>query len=72
MNDVEQKAHVDNIRISANGFTVNVVTGIAKDLTELFAFAYELRKQDTSDEFTYDLLNGPVKPSILVLSLIHI
>lgn len=64
--DVEQKAHFDNIRLSADGFICDVITGIAKDLTELFIFSYELRKHDQNDEFTYELLNGAVKPMILV------
>ena len=64
--DVEKKAHIDNIRITADGFITSVVTGLNSDFTELFIFCFELRKQDTNDEFTYELLNGPVKPAILV------
>ena len=64
--DVEKKAHIDNIRITADGFITSVVTGLNNDFTELFNFCYELRKQDNNDEFTYELLNGPVKPAILV------
>ena len=44
--DVEQKAHFDNIRLQAEGFITDLVTSVAKDLTELFQFSYELRKQD--------------------------
>lgn len=64
--DVEQKAHFDNIRLQAEGFICDLVTSIAKDLTELFQFSYELRKQDQEDQYTYELLNGAVKPCILV------
>ena len=65
-NDVEQKAHFDNVRLQADGFICDLVTNIAKDLTELFMFSFELRKQDVNDEYSYDLLNGAVKPCILV------
>ena len=64
--EIEQKAKIDIIRMQADGFLLNVITGLANDLTELFAFAYELRKQDAADLYTEDLLNGPVKPAILV------
>ena len=42
--DVEKRAKYDNIRMQAEQFVQNVITGIQEDLTELFAFAYELRK----------------------------
>lgn len=63
---VQQKAYFDNICLSAEGFICELITGISKDLTELFKFSYELRKQDQDDDYTYDLLNGAVKPMILV------
>lgn len=42
------------------------MTELSKEADELVAFAYELRKQDVNDKYTYDFLNGQVKPSILV------
>ena len=32
----------------------------------LFNFAFELRKQDVSDKYSFEFLNGQVEPSILV------
>ena len=52
--------------MQTDSFICDLVTNIAKDLTDLFMFSFELRRQDTKDEYSYDLLNGAVKPCILV------
>ena len=44
----------------------DVVSTIQKNKSDLFCFAFELRKQDTEDKYSFDFLNGQVKPAILV------
>jgi len=40
----------------------DVVTSIARKPRQLINFAYELRKLDTKNEYSYEFLNGQVKP----------
>ena len=47
-------------------FTEDMVTQISLDPQKLLAFAYELRKQDGEDRYSYELLNGQVRPHVLV------
>ena len=35
------------------------------DLTQLFAFAYELRKADINDEFSQQLLKDNIEPQLI-------
>ena len=39
---------------------------ISEQPNELFPFVYQLRIQDTQNKFTFDLLNGFIKPNILI------
>lgn len=39
---------------------------MSKDQNHLMAFAYELRKQDVDNLYSYEFLNGQVKPAVLV------
>lgn len=41
------------------------MTDLASDLTQLFAFAYELRKADTKDEFSLKLLQGNIETQLI-------
>lgn len=49
-----------------NNIIIDTVTEISRDLTELFAFAFELRKVDSDNKYSYDFLNGAVNPPIVV------
>ena len=42
----------------------DTVMAIAKEADQLISFAYELRKQDTEDKYSFEFLNGNVKPSL--------
>ena len=33
---------------------------------DFFAFMYELRRQDDKDKYTFNLLNGHIKPNIII------
>ena len=37
---------------------------ISKEPDQLVTFAYELRRQDINDKYTFEFINGNVKPSI--------
>lgn len=39
---------------------------MAADPEEILKFAYELRKQDTEDKYSFNILNGQVRPPALV------
>lgn len=43
-----------------------VVQELAADADEILKFAFELRKQDTDDKYSFNLLNGQVRPPVLV------
>ena len=43
----------------------DTVMAISKEPDQLVAFAYELRRQDSNDKYSFDFINGNVKPSIL-------
>ena len=43
-----------------------VVQELAADADEILKFAFELRKQDTEDKYSFNLLNGQVRPPVLV------
>lgn len=63
--NVEQKAELDLYVFKADRYIEDTVTEIAQSPENLMKFAYELRKQDIDDEFSYGFLNGQVKPAIL-------
>lgn len=44
----------------------DVVTMISKDAQDLCRFAFELRKQDRENKYTWEFMNGQVEPSILI------
>lgn len=43
----------------------DTVMAISREPDQLVAFAYELRRQDLSDKYSFEFINGNVKPSIL-------
>ena len=43
---------------------------MAVDPEEILKFAYELRKQDTEDKYSFNILNGQVRPPALVEMII--
>ena len=47
-------------------FIEDCITGLSKQPKELFKFAYELRKADEADQYSYDYLNGQVQPHVIV------
>lgn len=51
---------------NAENCIVDTVTDIAKDFSELFSFAYELRKNDPKNLYSYNFLNGQVNPSVVI------
>ena len=63
---IESKSHRDIWYNDTERFIVDTVSDISKDVSELLKFAYELRKQDAEDKYSYDILNGQVSPQILV------
>lgn len=44
----------------------DTVVDLSHSFSELVQFAYELRKQDVEDRYTYAFINGQVRPPILV------
>lgn len=64
--DVELEADRDLHSLKGQRFLEDVVTQIGRDSKELVAFAYELRKQDVTDRYSYEFLNGQVAPALLV------
>lgn len=63
---IEVQAARDITHSSGESVIVDTVTDIAKDLSELFAFAYELRKSDPKNLYSYDFLNGQVNPQVVI------
>jgi len=49
-----------------NNIIIDTITEISRDLTELFAFSFELRKADSDNKYSYEFLNGAVNPPIIV------
>jgi len=45
---------------------VETVTDLTKDLSQLFAFAYELRKNDPQNQYSSEFLKGNVSPPVVV------
>jgi len=45
---------------------IGTITSLNEDVNQVLVFGYELRKQDLSDEHSYEFLSGLVKPPILV------
>lgn len=43
-----------------------VVQELCADPEEIHKFAFELRKQDTGDKYSFDFLNGQVRPPVLI------
>ena len=52
--------------LTGNRRIEDLVTKIGQDEVDFFKFAYELRRLDPSDKYTWEFLNGAVQPSILV------
>lgn len=52
--------------MKADSALESIIDDLANNQNDLVEFAYELRKTDTSDDLTFDLLNGRVRPSVLV------
>ena len=42
------------------------ITSISRSNSEFYKFAYELRKIDIQNQFTFEFLNGQVKPHCIV------
>jgi len=60
--DIEKQAELD-IHINRGLRNIeDVVTSIARKPRQLINFAYELRKLDTKDKYSFEFLNGQVKP----------
>ena len=64
--NVEDKAAIEIFKLDTYNYLTNLVMNFATNYDRLFAFCFELRKQDSCNNYTYELLNGNVKPPILV------
>ena len=64
--EIESRAEKDLQSIISDRKCEDVVTEIGRDPQDLFRFAYELRKQDYDDQYTWTLMNGQVEPSLLI------
>lgn len=64
--DIDQQSSSELQCSKAERLTEDIVTDISKDQRELLTFAYEMLKTDVDQKFTFDLLNGQVKPHSLV------
>ena len=63
--NIEQQTEIDLQFNQASRYIENIVTEISQSPSNFMNFAYELRRQDIDDEFSYDFLNGQVQPPIL-------
>lgn len=53
--------------MTINRFVEDLIYNLCKKGSNfIFKFAYELRKFDVSDKYSYELLNGQVRPEIFV------
>lgn len=66
INDIEEQAKLDLGLTQAMRGMEDTVMAISKEPDQLVAFAYELRRQDLEDKYSFEFINGNVKPSILV------
>lgn len=65
IDDIEEQAKLDLGLTQAMRGMEDTVMAISKEPDQLVAFAYELRRQDTHDKYSFEFINGNVKPSIL-------
>lgn len=63
---MEEKSAIELFKLNTENFLTEIITNLAANYDRLFAFCFELRKQDSNNNYSEDLLNGCVKPSILV------
>lgn len=64
--NIDDRAAIDLFKHNTYQYLTDVITNLGKNYDRLFAFCFELRKQDLNNNYTFDLLNGQVKPHILV------
>ena len=68
--NLDEAAKIGLIINQANRGIENTITNIATNPMNLSAFAYELRKGDSEDKYSYEFLNGQVRPDILARIII--
>lgn len=66
MPDIEAQSALDHMLSKASRQLEQVVLDFNQDPQKLMSFCYFLRKIDTKNEYTFEFLNGLVKPAILV------
>lgn len=64
--DISQHAMNDLTCSKGSRFIEDIITDIQKDPQQLFKFAYELRRFDKENVYSYQFLNGQVKPHTFV------
>ena len=66
LTNIDQQAK-RNLSINlADRYLEDLVTAISKSYQTLFKFSYFLRKRDTTNKYSFNLLNGQVRQSNLV------
>lgn len=64
--DIDQQAK-RNLSINlADRYLEDLVTGISRSYESLLKFSYFMRKRDTTNQYSYDLLNGQVRQLNLI------
>jgi len=66
LNDIEEQAEIDIQVTKTERVLEDIVSEIGQDAFDLAMFAYELRKRDPNDQYTHNLLNGQIRPPVLI------
>lgn len=68
---IDEDAKIGLIVQQANRGMENIVTDLSTNITNLCGFAHELRKVDTEDKHSNNLLYGQVRPDVLSKVILH-
>ena len=63
--DIEEVALMDLLKSKGQRQIENIVTDLCKDSESFVQFAFQLRKADVKDEYSFGFLNGNCKPRVL-------
>lgn len=66
MDDLEEQSAVDHMLSKASRQLEQIVLDLNQDSQQLIKFCYYLRKLDVENKYSFNLLNGYVRPPILV------
>ena len=58
LTNIDDRAAIDLFKHNTYQYLTDLITNLSKNYDRLFAFCFELRKQDLNNNYTFDLLNG--------------